>query len=80
MLILYCMLIQATLAVDFDVGFAIKEKVTLFTLHIFVLLFIQEFSFQVIPRAVLYFTGDIFGSDDDEDFEDCEDEDDEDED
>jgi len=51
---------QATLAVDFDVGFAIKEK--------------------VIPRAVLYFTGDIFGSDDDEDFEDCEDEDDEDED
>ena len=29
---------------------------------------------QVIPRAVLYFTGDIFG-DDDEDFEDCEDED-----
>jgi len=53
-------LIQATLAVDFDVGFAIKEK--------------------VIPRAVLYFTGDIFGSDDDEDFEDCEDEDDEDED
>merc|ERR1712112_794805 len=45
---------QATLAVDFDVGFAIKEK--------------------VIPRAVLYFTGDIFG-DDDEDFEDCEDED-----
>ena len=33
---------------------------------------------QVIPRAVLYFTGDIFG-DDDEDFEDCEDEEDEDE-
>ena len=29
MLILYCMLIQATLAVDFDVGFAIKEKVRL---------------------------------------------------
>merc|ERR1712032_1107380 len=50
---------QATLAVDFDVGFAIKEK--------------------VIPRAVLYFTGDIFG-DDDEDFEDCEDEDSEEED
>merc|ERR1712107_81339 len=58
--ILYGILIKATLAVDFDVGFAIKEK--------------------VIPRAVLYFTGDIFGSDDDEDFEDCEDEDDEDED
>ena len=35
--------------------------------------------FQVIPRAVLYFTGDIFG-DDDEDFEDCEDEDSEEED
>ena len=52
-------LFQATLAVDFDVGFAIKEK--------------------VIPRAVLYFTGDIFG-DDDEDFEDCEDEDSEEED
>ena len=34
---------------------------------------------QVIPRAVLYFTGDIFG-DDDEDFEDCEDEDTEEED
>ena len=50
---------QATLAVDFDVGFAIKEK--------------------VIPRAVLYFTGDIFG-DDDGDFEDCEDEDSEEED
>jgi len=50
---------QATLAVDFDVGFAIKEK--------------------VIPRAVLYFTGDIFG-DDDEEFEDCEDEDTEEED
>ena len=44
-LVLYGILIQATLAVDFDVGFAIKEKVTLFTLHIFVLLFIQEFSF-----------------------------------
>lgn len=40
----------ATLAVDFDVGFAIKEK--------------------VIPRAVLYFTGEIF--EDDDDFEDCE--------
>jgi len=49
---------QAILAVDFDVGFAIKEK--------------------VIPRAVLYFTGDIFG--DDDDFEDCEDEDEEEED
>jgi len=49
---------QATLAMDFDVGFAIKEK--------------------IIPRAVLYFTGEIFG--DDEDFEDCDDEDEEDED
>jgi len=39
---------RAALAVDFDVGFAIKEK--------------------IIPRAVLYFTGDIF---DDDDFEDC---------
>jgi len=39
---------RAALAVDFDVGFAIKEK--------------------VIPRAVLYFTGDIY---DDDDFEDC---------
>ena len=28
--ILYGILIQATLAVDFDVGFAIKEKVRLF--------------------------------------------------
>jgi nucleosome assembly protein 1-like 1 len=46
---------QATLAVDFDVGFAIKEK--------------------IIPRAVLYFTGEIFG--DDDDFEDIEDEDEE---
>ena len=35
---------------------------------------------QVIPRAVLYFTGDIFGDDDEEDFEDCEDEDTEEED
>jgi len=43
---------RASLAMDFDVGFAIKEK--------------------VIPRAVLYFTGDI-GSDD-EDYEDIEDE------
>ena len=33
----------------------------------------------MIPRAVLYFTGDIFGEDD-EDFEDCEDEDSEEED
>jgi len=39
----------ATLAIDFDVGFAIKEK--------------------VIPRAVLYFTGEVF--EDDDDFEDC---------
>lgn len=44
---------KALLAVDFDVGFAIKEK--------------------VIPRAILYFTGEIFG-DDDEDFEDCDEE------
>ena len=36
------------LAIDFDVGFAIKEK--------------------IIPRAVLYFTGEIL--EDDEDFED----------
>jgi nucleosome assembly protein 1-like 1 len=43
----------ATLALDFDVGFAIKEK--------------------VIPRAVLYFTGEAF-EDDDDDFDDCEDE------
>jgi len=42
---------RATLAVDFDVGFAIKEK--------------------LIPRAVLYYTGEAF-EDDDEDFEDCE--------
>jgi len=48
---------RATLGVDFDVGFAIKEK--------------------IIPRAVLYFTGDIFG--DDDDYEDCEDEDDDEE-
>ena len=34
----------------------------------------------MIPRAVLYFTGDIFGDDDEEDFEDCEDEDTEEED
>jgi len=50
---------QGTLTVDFEVGFAIKEK--------------------VVPRAVLYFTGEIFG-DDEEDFEDCEDEDTEEED
>ena len=36
----------ATLALDFDVGFAIKEK--------------------VIPRAVLYFTGEAFENDDDD--------------
>ena len=75
---MYGILIQATLAVDFDVGFAIKEKVKLFI--VFLPLFIQELSFQVIPRAVLYFTGDIFGDDDEEDFEDCEDEDTEEED
>jgi len=40
---------MADLAVDFDVGYAIKEK--------------------VIPRAVLYFTREIF--DDDDEFEDC---------
>jgi len=40
---------RAILAVDFDVGFAIKEK--------------------IIPRAVLYFTGDLF--EDDDEFEDC---------
>lgn len=45
---------RAILAVDFDVGFAIKEK--------------------IIPRAVMYFTGEIF---DDDEFEDCEDEDEE---
>jgi len=39
---------RATLAIDFDVGFAIKEK--------------------IVPRAVLYFTGEIL--EDDEDFED----------
>lgn len=44
---------RRTLAVDFDVGFAIKEK--------------------IIPRAVLYFTGEAF--DDDDEFEDCETED-----
>jgi nucleosome assembly protein 1-like 1 len=45
---------RATLAVDFDVGFALKEK--------------------IIPRAVLYFTGEAFVDDDDE-FEDCDSED-----
>jgi len=40
---------RATLAMDFDVGFAIKEK--------------------MVPRAVLYFTGEAFDEDDDE-FED----------
>jgi len=40
---------RAILAMDFDVGFAIKEK--------------------VIPRAVLYFTGEAF-DEDDEDYED----------
>jgi len=42
---------RTTLAMDFDIGFAIKEK--------------------IIPRAVLYFTGEAF-DDDDEDFEDVE--------
>jgi len=41
---------RSILARDFDVGFAIKEK--------------------IIPRAVLYFTGEAFDDDDDE-FEDC---------
>jgi len=45
---------RGTLARDFDVGFAIKEK--------------------IIPRAVLYFTGEAFDDDDDE-FEDCDTED-----
>ena len=40
---------RTVLAIDFDVGFAIKEK--------------------IIPRAVLYFTGDLF--EDDDEFEDC---------
>jgi nucleosome assembly protein 1-like 1 len=40
---------RATLAMDFDVGFAIKEK--------------------IVPRAVLYYTGEAFDEDDDE-FED----------
>ena len=65
---------QAILAVDFDVGFAIKEKVNYFR----VLFYLLYSCVQVIPRAVLYFTGDIFG--DDDDFEDCEDEDEEEED
>ena len=37
------------MSMDFDVGYAIKEK--------------------IIPRAVLYFTGEIFEDDDDEDGE-----------
>jgi len=40
---------RATIVIDFDVGYAIKEK--------------------VIPRAVLYFTGEAV--EDDDDFEDC---------
>jgi len=47
---------QALLAIDFDVGFAIKEK--------------------IIPRAILYFTGEAF---DDDDFEDIDDEEDDEE-
>lgn len=39
----YSILIQATLAVDFDVGFAIKEKVKIFIA--FLPLFIQELFF-----------------------------------
>ena len=46
---------RAVFAIDFDVGFAIKEK--------------------IIPRAVLYFTGDLF--EDDDEFEDCDTEDEE---
>jgi len=50
---------RAVLAIDFDVGFAIKEK--------------------IVPRAALYFTGDLF--EDDDEFEDCDtEEEDEDED
>jgi len=41
---------RATLAMDFDVGFAIKEK--------------------IVPRAILYFTGEAFDEDDDDEFED----------
>jgi len=48
---------RAILAVDFDVGFSIKEK--------------------IIPRAVLYFTGDLF--EDDDEFEDCDTEEEDDE-
>ena len=59
---------QAILPVDFDVGFAIKEKVN-YSLGSCCL---YPSCVQVISRAVLYFTGDIFG--DDDDFEDCEDE------
>jgi len=44
---------RATLAIDFDVGFAIKEK--------------------IVPRAVLYFTGEIL--EEDEEFEDIDDSD-----
>jgi len=44
---------RARLAMDFEVGFAIKEK--------------------VVSRAVLYFTGEIFGNEE-EDYEDVEDE------
>ena len=40
---------RADMSMDFDVGYAIKEK--------------------IIPRAVLYFTGEIFEDDDDEDGE-----------
>jgi len=46
---------EAALAVDFEVGFAIKEK--------------------IIPRAVLYFTGEIFDDDNDSEASDSEDED-----
>ena len=73
-------------------GFAIKEKVSLLSMTIKFVRYetkkyqnerncssVAESLLQVIPRAVLYFTGDIFG-DDDEDFEDCEDEDSEEED
>jgi len=49
---------RATLVLDYDVGFSIKEK--------------------LIPRAVMYFTGEVFDEDDDDEFEDEDTEDDED--
>jgi len=46
---------RATLVLDYDVGFSIKEK--------------------LIPRAVLYFTGEVFGDDSDYEDEDTDEED-----